>query len=118
LHGFETFLVCVSNPQCDIRLADKLGQHLTLGQLALGNEADKHNSSMVRLRSRHASGAKSHRLYLGLRYIANRNGPVKQVSEDEFFLFIIPYSTNNGPTAPSKQCMQSQMQYSSEMLSK
>jgi len=40
LHGFKTFLVCVSNPQSEIRLADELGQHLTLGQLAWGNEAD------------------------------------------------------------------------------
>ena len=46
LYGFKTSLVFVSNPQSAIRLADELGQHLTLGQLAWGNEADKHNSIM------------------------------------------------------------------------
>jgi len=66
LYGFKTFLVCVSNPQFEIRLADELGQHLTLGQLAWGTEADKHSSIMTRLRGRHASGVESHRLYLGL----------------------------------------------------
>jgi len=57
LYGFKTFLVCVSNPQSEIWLADELGQHLTLGQLVLGNEVDKHNSIMTRLRGCHASGA-------------------------------------------------------------
>jgi len=66
LYGFKTFLVCVSNPQSEIRLADELGQHLTLEQLALGNEADKHNTIMSRLRGRRTNGAKSHRFYLEL----------------------------------------------------
>ncbi|RZB32402.1 MAG: hypothetical protein SRB2_04407 [Desulfobacteraceae bacterium Eth-SRB2] len=66
MYGFKTFLVCVSNPQSEIRLADELGQHLILRQLALGNEADKHNSIMTRLRGSCASGEESHRLYLGL----------------------------------------------------
>ena len=66
MYGFKMFLVCVANRQSEIRVADELGQHLTLGQLAWGNEADKHNSIMTRLRGRHASGAEFHRLYLGL----------------------------------------------------
>lgn len=65
MYGFKTFLVCVSNPKSGIRLADELEQHLTLGQLAWGNEADKHKSIMTRLRGRRASGTESHRFYLG-----------------------------------------------------
>lgn len=85
MYGFKTFLVCVSNPQSEIRLADELGQHLTLGQLALGNEADKHNSIMTRLRGRHASGAESPLIW-DFRHIADRNGLVKQVSENKLFI--------------------------------
>ena len=66
MYGFKTFLICVSNPQSEIWLADELGQHLTLGQLAWGNEAVKHSSIMIRLRGRHASSKESHRFYLGL----------------------------------------------------